>query len=262
MQSAFVVLQRYWTLKIIFEKMRPLLLTILLKTWVPTKTLIRRLLRALLRSTSFREPSKNPSKKRVAAWPTVSNTELSDFWPSSSSGERAEWVPLNLFFDTVCKGELTEFLAELTGLPHNSVSSLFRSSTLSEVAPAKQTKERAKTKSSWISPICEFSCFSLGKQARFTLNFCSGTPLQKVHELAFVWFGLPGSLLTLEIRICPSFPTNRHPTHVHPIPISCLGSAGHGLSGPLWLRVQSRSSTGLRIAASIAFLFRGCFKGF
>ena len=30
---------------------------------------------------------------------------------------------------------------------------------------------------------CEFWCFSLGKQARFTLNFCSGMPLRKVHEL-------------------------------------------------------------------------------
>ena len=42
---------------------------------------------------------------------------------------------------------------------------------------------------------CEFWCFSLGKQARFTLNFCSGMPLRKVYELAFLWFGLPGPLL-------------------------------------------------------------------
>ena len=33
------------------------------------------------------------------------------------------------------------------------------------------------------------------------------------------------------------------------------------LSGPLQLRVQSRSRTRLKIAASIAFLFRVCFKG-
>ena len=33
----------------------------------------------------------------------------------------------------------------------------------------------------------------------------------------------------------------------------------HLLSGPLRLRVQSRSRTRLRIAASIAFLFRACF---
>ena len=32
---------------------------------------------------------------------------------------------------------------------------------------------------------CEFWCFSLGKQARFTLNFCSGMPPRKVHELTF-----------------------------------------------------------------------------
>ena len=42
---------------------------------------------------------------------------------------------------------------------------------------------------------CEFWCFSFGKQARFTLNFCSGMPLPKVHELTFLWFGLPGPLL-------------------------------------------------------------------
>ena len=42
---------------------------------------------------------------------------------------------------------------------------------------------------------CEFWCFSLEKQARFTLNFCSGMPLRKVHEPTFLWFGLPGPLL-------------------------------------------------------------------
>ena len=47
---------------------------------------------------------------------------------------------------------------------------------------------------------CEFWCFSLGKQARFTLNFCSGIPLWKVHELAFFWFGLPGWLLTMFLK--------------------------------------------------------------
>ena len=37
--------------------------------------------------------------------------------------------------------------------------------------------------------------FFLRKEARFTLNFCSGMPLRKVHELTFLWFGLPGPLL-------------------------------------------------------------------
>ena len=45
------------------------------------------------------------------------------------------------------------------------------------------------------APFCEFWCFPLGQQARFTLNFCSGMPLQKVHELTFLWFGLQGPLL-------------------------------------------------------------------
>ena len=34
------------------------------------------------------------------------------FWPSPSSGERTQWVPLSLVF--VCHSELTEFYAELT----------------------------------------------------------------------------------------------------------------------------------------------------
>ena len=42
---------------------------------------------------------------------------------------------------------------------------------------------------------CEFWYFSSGKQARFTSNFCSGMPPGNVHELAFLWFGLPGWLL-------------------------------------------------------------------
>ena len=137
----------------------------------------------------------------------------------------------------------------------------------SGVAPANQTKERAKTKSSWISPFfavgfwqngffadfyfwaagffrgfsrrifsphfcgksaqknslgkspgksskiyttkilqhisadcpgqhfCEFWCFALGKPARFTFNVCSEMPLWRVHDLTFLWFGLPGPLL-------------------------------------------------------------------
>ena len=42
---------------------------------------------------------------------------------------------------------------------------------------------------------CEFWCFSSGKQARFRMNFCSGMPPGKVHELAFLWFGLLGPRL-------------------------------------------------------------------
>ena len=48
---------------------------------------------------------------------------------------------------------------------------------------------------------CEFWYFSLGKQARFTSNFCSGMLPGKVHELAFLWFGLPGWLLSFSLGI-------------------------------------------------------------
>ena len=35
------------------------------------------------------------------------------------------------------------------------------------------------------------------------LNFCSGMPLRKVHELTFLWFGLPGRLLRIDSREPP-----------------------------------------------------------
>ena len=67
----------------------------------------------------------------------------------------------------------------------------------------RQTKQKFMT----FAHFCEFGRFSLGKQARFTSNFCSGMPLGKVRELAFLWFGLPGRLL---IPISDFF---LHPTH-------------------------------------------------
>ena len=74
----------------------------------------------------------------------------------------------------------------------------------SGVAPANQTKERAKTKSLWISPtFVIILLFFLRKTSTIhKLNFCSGMPLRKVHELTFLWFGLPGPLLR---KISPKF---------------------------------------------------------
>ena len=70
------------------------------------------------------------------------------------------------------------------------------SATQTRVRKKNQTKERAKRKVHEFRPFLRnFWCFSLGKQARFTLSFCSGVPLRKVHELTFLWFGLPGPLL-------------------------------------------------------------------
>ena len=72
---------------------------------------------------------------------------------------------------------------------------------VSGVAPANQTKERAKTKSSWISPIflCEFWCFSLGKQARnshIELLFRNAPAKSSWTDFFFFWFA--GALLIWE----------------------------------------------------------------
>ena len=57
----------------------------------------------------------------------------------------------------------------------------------------RQTKPKKgpKRKVHEFRPFLWILVFFLRKQARFTLNFCSGTPLRKVHELTFfglVWF--------------------------------------------------------------------------
>ena len=63
--------------------------------------------------------------------------------------------------------------------------------------PSKQNQRKGQNEKFMnFALFCEFWCFSLGEQARFTLNFCSRMPLRKVHELTFLWFGLPGPLLT------------------------------------------------------------------
>ena len=72
-----------------------------------------------------------------------------------------------------------------------------KSCPLSQESP-RQTKPKEKGQNEKFlnfAHFCEFWCFSLGKHARCTLNICSGMPLRKVHELTFLWFGLPGPLL-------------------------------------------------------------------
>ena len=115
---------------------------------------------------------------------TVSNTTLaSPGLQSESCANFASWR---------CESQC-EFLSEFRCEFLRSAAAF-----LSGVAPANQTKERAKNEKFMnFSHFCEFWCFCLGKQARFTLNFCSGMPPGKVYELAFLWFGLPGPLLIL-----------------------------------------------------------------
>ena len=80
--------------------------------------------------------------------------------------------------------------------PKGSRKTLFRS------RPGKPNQRKGQNEKFMnFAHFREFWCFSLGKQARFTLNFCSGMPLRKVHEPAFLWFGLPGPLLICAIIV-------------------------------------------------------------
>ena len=66
----------------------------------------------------------------------------------------------------------------------------------SGVAPANQTKERAKTKSSWISPIFVNSGVLPWENKRDShRTFVPVCPREKFMNWPFFWFGLPGWLL-------------------------------------------------------------------
>ena len=76
----------------------------------------------------------------------------------------------------------------------------------SGVAPANQTKERAKTKSSWISPIFVNSgvfFFPWENKHDSHWTFVLECPCGKFMNwpFSFLWFGLPGPLLTIYIYI-------------------------------------------------------------
>ena len=78
-------------------------------------------------------------------------------------------------------------LAPLTGTV--MMAGVWAFCVLAQESP-RQTKPKKgpKRKVHELRPFLWIQVFSLGKQARFTLNFCSGMPLGKVHELTF--FGL------------------------------------------------------------------------
>ena len=68
----------------------------------------------------------------------------------------------------------------------------FETLNVKGVAPANQRKGQNE-KFMNVGHFCElFWCVSLGKRARFTSNFGSSLPPGEVHELAFLWFGVPG----------------------------------------------------------------------
>ena len=68
----------------------------------------------------------------------------------------------------------------------------------SGVAPANQTKEKGQKRKVHMNFAHFFSVvFFLRKTSTIHIsNFCSRMPLRNIHELTFLWFGLPGPLLT------------------------------------------------------------------
>ena len=78
----------------------------------------------------------------------------------------------------------------------------------------------------------------------FSLILCSGESVEAELVVGF------GGIQTVDTEFPYRVPIVDRGTIAVPL-----------LSGPLRLRVQSQSRTWLRIAASIAFLFRACFKG-
>ena len=145
------------------------------------------------------------------------------------------------------------------------------------MAPANQTKERS---------VHELftGAFRNKSSMRIVLVF-----LRKKHQNSqkwakfmnfsfwpFLWFGLPGATPEGESGLLgtPRFYLLRKTSKQllkHNVDVTLLlmnpkqllecKCKFSDLSGPLLLRVQSRSRTRLRIAASIAFLFRTCSKG-
>ena len=61
------------------------------------------------------------------------------------------------------------------------------------VALANHKRKGQNEKFMNFAHFCEFWCFLPAKTSAIHIsNSCSRTPLGKVHELAFLWFGLPG----------------------------------------------------------------------
>ena len=84
---------------------------------------------------------------------------------------------------------------------------------------------------------CQFRSFSLGKQARFTYRtFVPECPPGKVHELAFLWFGLPGPLLN-KLKTTPTPNKN----------------GSYGIKGGGSVRHKSRSSYAIKVSSCTTF---------
>ena len=57
-------------------------------------------------------------------------------------------------------------------------------------------------------------------------NFCSGMPLRKVHELTFLWFGLPGPLLSVAMPLSHCVSVFKTRVFAHLRSFSYMGKTG------------------------------------
>ena len=150
----------------------------------------------------------------------------------------------------------------LPPFPGTEAHQLLSGGPKSQESP-RQTKPKKgpKRKVHELRPFfCEFWCFSLGKQARFTLNFCSSMPPGKVHELAVLWFGLLGWLLKIGgfewgpklyvekvyvVFLSPISGECQHPLH-SPMTLACLETnVVCGLS--CWTCVKAQQSPSVAV---------------
>ena len=132
------------------------------------------------------------TKKQTPMQEFIMFSEISPHFFLSSRVGPGRGIPkiFPFFRDFRPGGFLRRLRAKTTHNTSENCASRFRS------RPGKPNQRKGQNEKFMnFAHFCEFWCFSLGKQARFTLNFCSGMPLRKVHELTFLWFGLPGPLL-------------------------------------------------------------------
>ena len=106
---------------------------------------------------------------------------------STLSPDQKTWLTQRILKQSFFVGSLSAIFRSLSGqLGAKPRKSLKRSG----VAPANQTKERAETKSSWISPIFVNSCVFLRKTStiHIELLFRSAPAKSSWTDLSLVWF--------------------------------------------------------------------------
>ena len=89
------------------------------------------------------------------------------------------------------------FETPVTVTPQREISKTLNSLKVPFSRPGTPNQRKGqKQKVHEFHPFLWILVFFFGKTSTIHIELCSGMPRQKVHELAFLWFGLPGWLLT------------------------------------------------------------------